>query len=518
MNSSFRALIGAFWVTSLILMGSCAQQGMPSGGPKDEQGPKVIAASPDFGEVNYSGETFVLEFDEFIRPNQLNSELIISPPISEESEVEIKGKKLIIPFFDSLKANTTYTISLRSGIKDLNEGNPLDSNLWVFSTGPELDSGYVEGTVEDAFSGEAVADMWVMLYMDDSDSLPYNKQATYLSQSDANGSFRFDYLPEEQEFKLFALKDENADYLFSLPNEQIAFSNERVLSATDSLKLRAFTEANPLTYIKEYKQIDQKFISLKFSQNIRDIKIEGIDFDLKSKFDDILSPIDSLIVSLDHSESNDSLAFSVLIDSVNSDTLFLLSAPDSGRSYIVPSFPDFHLAGTKLLPEIHREVLWLDGVELELLGESDTLSLAMTNGGFDIPYSLEGSFNLILSDSSYCTAQGQCNDSIGFKILLLDTNAAPDLIVQTPEIEDIVLELLDAKGNFVAKGIKGPFKFKNLKPGKYQMRLFVDKNQNGFWDTGDYLKGIQAEALYQYQGELDLKKSFDLDVNWELNP
>lgn len=515
---SSRALIGAFWITSLSLLASCAQQGMPSGGPKDEQGPKVLYASPNFGEVNYSGEDFILEFDEFVRPNQLNSELIISPPISKESEAEIKGKKLIIPLFDSLQENTTYTVSLRNGIKDLNEGNPLDSNLWVFSTGPELDSGYIEGKVKDAFSKENIAEMWVMLYAEDSDSLPYTSQATYLTQSDANGRFRFDYLPENESFKLFALKDENADYLFSLPTEQIAFSSATVISASDSIKLSGFIETNPLTYIKEYKQIDQKFISLKFSQSIRKIQVEGIGFELKADFEKIQNPVDSLILNLYYSETQDSLALNLLIDDLNTDTIYLLSEPDSGRSYLKASFPGFHLAGKKLAPEINRAVSWSEAASILLLGEADTLSIPRQDDGFYIPDSLSGSFEVSLDDSSYCTPQGQCNDSISFKILFLDTNEAPDLIVKIPDVENAMVELLDSKGGFLNKQAGKFLKFKDLKPGKYKMRLFVDQNKNGFWDTGDYLKGNQPEKLYHYQGEIDLKKSFDLELVWELSP
>ena len=40
--------------------------------------------------------------------------------------------------------------------------------------------------------------------------------------------------------------------------------------------------------------------------------------------------------------------------------------------------------------------------------------------------------------------------------------------------------------------------FHYIKPGNYYLRLIVDDNDNGKWDTGDYATQRQPEAVYYY--------------------
>ena len=49
------------------------------------------------------------------------------------------------------------------------------------------------------------------------------------------------------------------------------------------------------------------------------------------------------------------------------------------------------------------------------------------------------------------------------------------------------------------------------------MRLFIDKNKNGKWDTGVYSEGKQPEELYYYPQVLDLRALFEYEQNdWDI--
>ncbi|MBO7302114.1 MAG: Ig-like domain-containing protein [Bacteroidaceae bacterium] len=57
-----------------------------------------------------------------------------------------------------------------------------------------------------------------------------------------------------------------------------------------------------------------------------------------------------------------------------------------------------------------------------------------------------------------------------------------------------------------------------IKPGVYYLRLFIDENNNGKWDTGNFEKGIQPEKVYYYNRPLELRALFEYSQDdWDIN-
>ncbi len=81
-----------------------------------------------------------------------------------------------------------------------------------------------------------------------------------------------------------------------------------------------------------------------------------------------------------------------------------------------------------------------------------------------------------------------------------------------------VVELLSSNDETVATAIKradsqkADFKF--LDPGTFYLRLFIDSNLNGKWDTGNLTDSIQPEEIYYFAKKLDLKKNWDIEQTW----
>ena len=87
--------------------------------------------------------------------------------------------------------------------------------------------------------------------------------------------------------------------------------------------------------------------------------------------------------------------------------------------------------------------------------------------------------------------------------------------------DDAVVQLLNNNGAPVAqeRTSKNNCTFYFVRPGKYYMRLFIDKNKNGKWDTGLYdSKGkMQAEEVHYYPRVLDLRPMFEYNQNdWNI--
>ena len=62
----------------------------------------------------------------------------------------------------------------------------------------------------------------------------------------------------------------------------------------------------------------------------------------------------------------------------------------------------------------------------------------------------------------------------------------------------------------------GAFEILNVKPGSYYLRLSLDTNGNGKWDTGNYLNHLQPEEVYYYPKKLTLRRNWDLDERWNI--
>jgi hypothetical protein len=231
-NDLFKAVLIFF----ILGIAACARIVAPTGGPKDEIPPRIVSSEPPNFSTNFTDQKIEIKFDEFIQLKEINQNLIVSPPMEEKPEVTVKGKTLQIEFFAELRDSTTYNIYMGNSVRDYNEGNPIENFQYVLSTGEYIDSMSVEGKVLNAFDLVPEEDVLVMLYSDLSDSIPMQNIPEYISKTDAEGSFRINNIRNER-FKLFALRDANKNFLYDLPNEEIAFTDTLVEFTLDTRRV-----------------------------------------------------------------------------------------------------------------------------------------------------------------------------------------------------------------------------------------------------------------------------------------
>lgn len=84
--------------------------------------------------------------------------------------------------------------------------------------------------------------------------------------------------------------------------------------------------------------------------------------------------------------------------------------------------------------------------------------------------------------------------------------------------DSAIVELLDGTEKIV---LRAPVKnhraeLLNLLPGKYYARLFIDRNGNGKYDTGNYDMHLQPEETVYYPGAINLKKNWDVEQTWDI--
>ena len=209
---------------------SCAQTSPLTGGPKDQYAPAIDSAktSPYNGQINFADDKVIMKFNEYIKLNNPNDNILIIPQMNEKPTIMAKNKRLVITFNEPLQDNTTYTITFNNAIQDITESN--DSVFqYVFSTGNYIDSLQIVGNVRDAFTNQLQKEMLVALYpksLDANfDSIPLKFKPTYLCQTNAGGKFELNYL-KDGVYYVFTFKDKNKNLLYD-SGEPIAFMEEK---------------------------------------------------------------------------------------------------------------------------------------------------------------------------------------------------------------------------------------------------------------------------------------------------
>ena len=163
--------------------------GSPDGGWYDDTPPYVVSSSPDDKAAGVKSKRVVINFNEFIKLEDAQNKVIVSPPQLEQPDIKASGKRIVVSLKDTLKENTTYTIDFSDGISDNNEGNPLGNYTYSFSTGAEIDTFEVSGYVLDAKNLEPIKGISVGLYDDLSDSVFRLKPMVRISRTDSRGHF-----------------------------------------------------------------------------------------------------------------------------------------------------------------------------------------------------------------------------------------------------------------------------------------------------------------------------------------
>lgn len=270
----------------------------PSGGPIDSLPPVPLYTNPQFGATQFNGKLIEIGFDEYVKIKDANKNFTISPPMAINPTYRTKSKTVRVEFQDTLKPNTTYFIDFGNSVTDLNEGNPLESFNFTFSTGATLDSASIRGRVVDAFSLKAVENAMVFLYEENIDSLPYLRLPDAIARVSAEGFFVAKGL-KEIPYKLVAVEDKNQNSKYEPGGEKIGFLDEMIYavnasdtmtvsdygrdstsSFSDFLKVGLFSENMKKQNLESFEHKEERKAVLMFAQRnpeIVSLTFDGID-------------------------------------------------------------------------------------------------------------------------------------------------------------------------------------------------------------------------------------------------
>ena len=269
---------------------NCANRGKPSGGAKDVTPPKIVKSNPENYSVNFKGKEIEITFDEYVKLKELQSQLIISPPMDPAPEItpmSIASKTIRIRINDTLEANTTYAFNFGNSIVDNNEENPFPYFKYVLSTGDYIDSLSVNGYITDAELRKPDDFVSVMLYEVDStltDSVVFRERPKYITNTlDSTTTFTLENL-KAGKYMLVAMKDKNQDYKFQPESDKIGFYKNYITVPTDSVyEIKLFKEELDNKVIRPRLLSGEK-IAFGYQGEYKDLLI-NVESDVPNDFD-----------------------------------------------------------------------------------------------------------------------------------------------------------------------------------------------------------------------------------------
>lgn len=529
-----------YTVLSIVVISGCAKRGSPSGGPVDSIPPVLINASPKINSTNFDSKEIRLTFDEFVKLDKVEEQLIISPPI-DKSSYEVKPlsgvtKKVFLEFIDSLETETTYSINFGNSIKDNNEGNPLTFFSYTFSTGETIDSLYVRGNISDAFDRGTDNYISIHLYRIDSvfnDSIIFNNRPTYVSNSLDSTSYQFKNL-KEGKYLIVAIKDIDNNYFFDPFYDKIGFIDSLITLPQDSIiNFKLFKEETSLKWDKPHFINSEKIGFGYYGKlDLKNIKIESSIPDSVQYTYTKERESDTLIFWLSKN-SFDSLNFNL----IEKDTTKLVTVKfDRAKDTLIDSLSispktanvihlkeTFKLSSNIPLKKIEDSLITIRDIDSLIIPFTTSINDNLDQIEIEFEVSPSDNYRLFILPEAIKDIRGVSNDTLQYNVVsqTLEDYGNVYLDVVRNSESKFILHMIDSNGDIIREfknvNLDTTYNFDYVRPGKYTFRLIEDANNNDIWDTGNYLKKIKPESVYYFANELEVRANWDLNETFNLN-
>ncbi len=127
---------------------------------------------------------------------------------------------------------------------------------------------------------------------------------------------------------------------------------------------------------------------------------------------------------------------------------------------------------------------------------------------------------LKIDSAAFMSIYGNPNEGVDTRIQIGKADTYGTLFVKLPGASaDMVVQMLydDKKVYRQEKAKKGIAEFYYLNPGKYYLRAFDDRNGDGVWTPGNFDEGRTAEAVFYFNGEIEVRPNWDIDQTWDVH-
>lgn len=513
---------------------NCARRGRPIGGPKDSIPPVMIKAIPEQENINFDEKKIRIYFDEFIKLEDLKANLVISPPQKNDpiiTPVGTASKFISIKILDTLDANMTYQYNFGNSIVDNNEGNKLGNFKYVFSTGDYIDSLEVSGEITNPKVKEPVSNIDVMLYAYDStytDSIIFKEKPRYIANTLDTTLFNLTNL-RGGKYLMIALQDGNSNKIYNPESDLIGYVEDTIYIPTDTVyNFHLFKEIPEFSIIKP-KEVTNSHAIFGFKGDPKDVDIKILsdtpnDFQYHYNID----PVKDTIHFWHTPFESDSLYFEVKKGNYIENLTLNKRTKKTDSLVVTPSttkalnpLDTFQIRTNTPIERFDIDKLKIVSDSVEIPFET-SISDSKNNIYINFEQQFEKRYEIDIQPRFIKNIFGQYSDSLAYTIATKTPEDYGSIILNlTSDLESsFIVELLDAKENLLRTArISEPqtITFSYLTPGDFLIRVTIDENHNGKWDTGNFLEKRQPEKTIYFSEVITLRANWDLDQNFHVS-
>jgi len=525
-----------------LILGGCANVAMPTGGPRDKTPPELVYSIPNNNQLDYKAKSIELSFNEDVKLKDPKEEILIVPTIGKNTLFTVKKRKLIIEPELEWLPNTTYSINFREGVQDITEGNPAENLRLAFSTGPTIDSLYINGSIKDIFTEKIPEKITIAIFQSDTFDI-FKHTPTYFTKSNKEGLFSIPNLKSGNYF-IYAFDDKNKNLKVDSKTEKFGFISRPIelITPSDSLEIpMVLVDSRPLR-LTSIRHTD-KTSRVRFNKQIDSLIIKGVSagqaiysyggdnselifYNAFPKGDSIethLSAKDSIgqkidtIIYIKYGEiktAKETFKTKELLQNYNVTAKLLTyiisyTQPIAAITYD-SIFIKYDSLTTKTITSkditidtLHNQITIKSIIEEIKTEEKKKQELPKLILG-------KGALISIEQDSSKRITKPikiPDDDDLGLVIIKVDT-----------KVKNYLIQIITTD-NTIVRSIKNvkEYTFKYLEPLEYKLRVIIDENINNKWDAGNFQRKIEPEKIILYKSD-EGKYSFPLRANWDYGP
>ncbi|MEY3644297.1 MAG: hypothetical protein RLZZ207_992 [Bacteroidota bacterium] len=517
-----------FLLALCVLCLSCAKQSSPMGGPQDEDSPKLISSTPADQSTSISPEKIVLTFDEYVGLENASKGVVITPKINKDL-VEFTALKNTVTVLlkQELEDSTTYVFDFQKSVVDISERNPAEKLKLVFSTGNQIDSLSLSGSLRFPYSeqSEDYRNVLVGIYPLNDSTDVFTAPPYYLAQVDTMGNFNLSNL-KAGSYRAYAWRDNNGNLKAESKSEEYDFLRDTIHLNPSTIDSAFFNlskaDLTPIKILRTTNFGKNFDVILNRNPVKTTVEVEGlgenlfyVQGDKRIRFYPRTARADSIPLKFTVQDSvgfsKDSLIWARFPTSERKPEKLTLEV-NSGKSFYQNL--NMRLTFNKPITSVRLDSLRLQAdsvfipIQQEMLSFADSSMRDVLQIQVLLPDSIDSDLvTLVASDSTFQDIEGTINEKplkANYKKLKRKDMAdgisgeiqgaeAPLIIQLVNGKKEVAYELILAK--------ETRFGFSLLEPGTYSLRVIEDRNENGIWDPSNYQMRKSAERIFYYEGE-----------------
>ena len=525
----------------VALLESCAAVAPPLGGPRDRIPPRRISSSPDSAARNVKQLFVRLNFSEPIVTKDLSKNLLITPQLPDDNPYKLReDRSAITLLFDKpLDPNTTYSFNFREGIVDITEGLPAKNAFLTFSTGPELDSGKVNGTLTDVLTARAVEGASIGLYRV-ADTLGVRRGRPYYTVlTDKEGKFNLNFL-RAGDYKLYAVADKNNNGRYD-DGEKIAYLPIPVTIAggTGAAVPLVLTQPDQRPPLLTARTPSPTQLRLSYNEGLRSARLAPLPTSPNAAAVAEATQLverGRTVVVYKTPTVGDGRYLLTATDStgnIGSDTLQLKFPVPPAAAKKVANPPLYAVEGTPRTVFPEGQVKFQFAVPVRVasgkpfgtlvedsvrrrplrLPADGTLSPDRTQLAVRFNAKAKNRLDIVLDSTAVTAITGQSLRLKPLRLGLSEQDVSTSLSgTLTTKEKSFELQLLDDKFQIIASlnSPKGTYMFTDMPPGTYRLRVLIDADGDGRWRGGDPKLLLAPEPVFLYAKTLKISAGFDV--------